>query len=253
MSKPKGAKPYQQDMFQAETRFFLMLSSLFSDTNEKGETRAAEIGPYGVMVLLALRRSADFDTGLVQLGQREIARQTGMRQGTVKDYLKKLVKLGYVEKINDEDPQQRGLYRLTDHISLEHREEHAGEMLVPYSPRKMSGMLSDVKKFLKDGRLPETAKAAGIQVNITLNITNIQHAENVFLGTREDHAQSYEAALSLPDGIGKETALRAIRSELEKWEQQDENEGIWKQLIEAREQAERTIAEAAEDEVPDGQ
>lgn len=213
-------KPKQQDLFRADTRFFIMLSSLLTDENENGETRLAEMGLAGLAVLVCLRCSADFDSGLVSIGQREIARQTGIRQQTAGKYLSKLISLGYVKKINEDETQKRGLYQLTDHISLEHRDEPAGKMLVPYKPKQIGSMLTDVKHFLHNGYLPESAREAGVKVSITVNITNIQNAENVFLGTEQDVNEHYNSILSMPNGPIKKLALQALREQLDRLEQE---------------------------------
>lgn len=208
----------QQDLFRADTRFFLMLSSLLTDENEEGKTRLAEIGAYGLAVLVCLRCGADFDTGLVSIGQREIARQTGIRQQTAGEYLSKLIELGYVQKLNDDG--KRGLYKLTDHINIEHDDKPAGKMMLPYSPRKMGELIHGVKTFLKNGQLPDDVINAGVQVSININITNIQNAEHVYFGEREEQTNNYNDILSLPDSPMRKLAITAIREQLDRLEKE---------------------------------
>lgn len=162
-------KPAQQlALFAADTRFVLLVTSLFSSG------MAAELGPTAVVVFLVLRSNANFTTGEVHIGQRLIAEQAGVTTLTARKALTALEKRGLITR-RQPAPRARTVYTITDVIPVfrsddDERKEKAGVLTLPYVPRHATDALNDARAALYRGIVP-----AGSPVSLTLNITLVNN------------------------------------------------------------------------------
>lgn len=161
----------QLDLFTADTRFVLVLASMFSDL------RVAKmgIGPFGVLVFLRCAGGyGDGKESVSTVGYREIAAQCGLHRNTVQRYVSLLEKEGYLEKKQEYDGG-RFTYRLTDKLSFypndgvkRRDKEPAGELEIAFHPRFVGSHLEKVKNFLRDGNEKELS---GSPIQVTFNVT----------------------------------------------------------------------------------
>lgn len=159
------APPSQLALFAADTRFVLLVSSLFSSG------LAAELGPTAVVVFLVLRAHANFQTGEVHIGQRRLADQVGVTTLTCRRALAALEAKGLISR-SQEHSRARTTYTITDVIPVFHNDpEHkaAGTIAVPFIPRRATELLNDAKASLYRGEPPPGSP-------ITLNITVVHHS-----------------------------------------------------------------------------
>lgn len=202
----------QQPLFEADPRFFLMLSSLVSDGT------AEAMGPYALACFVVLRCSASYETGICSLGQAQIAKQAGIKdRKTARKALAVLEQHGLIEKLR-KAPRKREAYQLIDKVGLRVEGQAVGDYLMPYQPRNVGDNLNDLRSFLQNGNETTRAKQNGVSVviniNITQNITNIEKAEQVFIGGNSSQQTEIEATydeiMALPEGKIKQLALRAF-------------------------------------------
>lgn len=158
--------PSQLALFAADTRFVLLVTSLFSSG------LAAELGPTAVVVFLVLRSNANFTTGEVFIGQRLIAEQAGVTTLTARRALGTLEARGLIRR-KQAHSRARTVYTICDVIPVfrnddPERKEQAGSLQVPFVPRHATELLNDARAALYRGQVPQGSP-------ITLNITIVQH------------------------------------------------------------------------------
>jgi Bacterial regulatory proteins, gntR family len=158
----------QLALFAADTRFVLLVTSLFSSG------MAAELGPTAVVVFLVLRSNANFTTGEVHIGQRLIAEQAGVTTLTARKALTALETRGLITR-RQPTARARTIYTITDQIPVfrsddDERKEKAGVLAVPFVPRNATDALNDARAALYRGIVP-----AGSPVSLTLNITVVNN------------------------------------------------------------------------------
>ena len=158
-------QPRQLALFHADTRFVLLVTSLFTSG------LAAQLGPSAVVVFLVLRANANFNSGKIFLGQRLIAMQAGISLPTTRRALSLLEQRGLISR-HQETENARTTYSLTDRIPVftnNEDREHAGTLVLPYVPTRTSEQLQQARDCLQTGFAPSGA-------NITINLTLQQHA-----------------------------------------------------------------------------
>lgn len=158
----------QLALFSADTRFVLVVTALFSSG------LAAQLGTAATVVFLVLRSSANFHTGLVYLGQREISRQAGTSLPTTRKALATLEAKGLIQR---RQPYANGrtIYTLTDQLAVFQRDEHGekqpvGALAIPFVPHQASKHLDEARAALVRGVVP-----AGSPVTLNLTINLVQH------------------------------------------------------------------------------
>lgn len=159
--------PSQLALFAADTRFVLLVSSLFSSG------LAAELGPTAVVVFLVLRAHANFKTGEVHIGQRRLADQVGVTTLTTRRALTALEARGLISRMQAHS-RARTTYTITDVIPVFHNDPTqqaapAGTISVPFIPSSAAQLLNDAKASLYRGEAPRGSP-------ITLNITVVNHS-----------------------------------------------------------------------------
>lgn len=205
--KKKQSQQQQLNLFEADTHFLVLLSSLVSD----GTLR--KIKPSGLAVLVVLRANAAHNNGEVYLGIPRISELAGVCDNTAKDAIKRLKDEGLVE-VEDDGKGTRHRYKLKDLVPFrfgaaygEREGEEAGKLEVPYVPARVGQTRNALLEFLQDGVLTEAAKKAGISLNITINITKIENAEKVYLASK-----SKEEILALPPSPYRDKILEWLGS-----------------------------------------
>lgn len=158
----------QLALFSADTRFVLVVCSLFSSG------LAAELGTTAVVVFLVLRSSANFQTGLVYLGLREISRQAGISVSTTRRALTELERRGLIAR-RQPHPNGRTIYTLTDQLPVFQRDEKgekqpAGTLAIPFVPQAASRNLEEARAALVRGVVPQ---GSPVVLNLTINL--VQH------------------------------------------------------------------------------
>lgn len=199
----------QGELF-SDTRFFIFLSGLVSDHT------VARIKPSALSVLIVLRCYANHANGIASLSHSTIAKYAGVSRHTVMSSLDVLEREGLIQRIKTSN--RHDSYKLVDKLSVWRGDEAVAKLDVPYKPRHTSDMLEGIRWFLKEGMLPPEAKASGvtIQINLTINnnTTNINNAGtvNVVIGSHAavDSERELAKVMSLPEGPGKELALRML-------------------------------------------
>lgn len=159
----------QLALFSADTRFVLVVCSLFSSG------LAAELGTTAVVVFLVLRSSANFQTGLVYLGLREISRQAGVSVSTTRRALTELERRGLIAR-RQPHPNGRTIYTLTDQLPVFQRDDHgekqpAGTLAIPFVPQAASRNLEEARAALVRGVVPQ---GSPVVLNLTINL--VQHS-----------------------------------------------------------------------------
>lgn len=200
----------QGELF-SDTRFFLFLSGLVSDHT------VARIKPSALAVLIVLRCYANHANGIASLSHSTIARYAGVSRHTVMSSLDVLEKEGLIERIKTSN--RHDSYKLVDKLSVWRGDEAIAKVDVPYKPRHTSNMLEGIRGFLKEGTLTQEAKAAGVVLHMHLTINNntttINNAGtvNVVIGSTSsdaEHENQLAKVMALPDGAGKDLALRML-------------------------------------------
>lgn len=210
MAKSKGE---QKELFQVHNTFFVFLNALALDGTL---ARLQKKCSASLAVLVCLKCSADFQTGLVSKGTTLLAKQAGCSRASVHKAIDALAAEGLVE-IQPRENGKRAIYRLFDKATVRKDGEEAGEIRFPFTPNHMGHRLQDLAAFRTDGELPARALAAGMNVTINLNITNIGHAENVYVATEEMEG-NLRALADVPAGPWKEAALRALKLQVARLE-----------------------------------
>lgn len=229
-------RPEQQQLFQLHNTFFIFLSSLALDGTL---ARIQKKCSASLSVLVCLKCSADFGTGLCIKGTTLLAEQAGCSRVSVHRAIQALVDEGLVEVVR-QDKGKRSVYRLFDKVKVKKDGQDAGTVMVPFMPKHMGARLEDLATFRQEGELPARALAAGMSVNITLNITNIQNAQNVYVSTSEMDANLKELA-RIPAGPGKSAAIRVLKQQIELMEAGIEAETQTSQQSEAEFAIERAM------------
>lgn len=162
-------QPHQLALFSADTRFVLLVTSLFSSG------LAAKLGPSAVVVFLVLRSSANYQTGKVFLGQRLIAEQAGITTKTARTALATLEAHGLITR-HQPHANARTIYTLTDRIPVFQRDDDgekqpAGTLAIPYVPVVAAARLNEARAALVRGIVPE-----GSPVTLHLTINVVQHS-----------------------------------------------------------------------------
>ena len=183
--------PSQLALFAADTRFVLLVSSLFSSG------LAAELGPTAVVVFLVLRAHANFKTGEVHIGQRRLADQVGVTTLTCRRALTALESRGLISRMQAHS-RARTTYTITDVIPVFHNDpEHkapAGTISVPFIPATAAQLLNDAKASLYRGEAPRGSP-------ITLNITVVHHSGTGDVVVHNHGSSTSEGSTSSDDGF----------------------------------------------------
>lgn len=199
----------QLQLFESHgARFTVLLNSMVFDG------QLAALKPVCLAVLVVLKANAAWTNGNVFMGQRLIAKQAGVTTKTAAKALERLEAFGFIKKTVEEEGK-RELYQLMDVVPLylgpafseEGRQgEKAGQWIQPYVPSKVFQNRNQMLSFLETGELTEAARRSGITVNVTVNVTNINNAENVYLSQAkaEEIAEQLHA---LPDNPWKKQFL----------------------------------------------
>lgn len=153
----------QGDLFAADLRYVLLLSALITSGT------ASQIGPIAIAVLIALKTSANYETGRCNLGQRLIGKQIGSSTSSVARALKILEEHSLI-KVVSSGKSQRKMYQIVESIPLFKDEKPVGEMTFPFRPLSFAKMLMDARSIARTGEIPN---ASPIVLNLTINI--IQH------------------------------------------------------------------------------
>lgn len=160
--------PAQLALFAADTRFVLLVTSLFSSG------LAAQLGPTAVVVFLVLRSNANFTTGEVFIGQRLIAEQAGVTTLTARRALQQLEARGLIRR-RQAHSRARTVYTITDVIPVfkndAERSEQVGTFQVPFVPKHATELLNEAKAALYRGQV-----RPGSPIALTLNVTLIQNS-----------------------------------------------------------------------------
>jgi Helix-turn-helix domain len=161
-------QPHQLALFHADTRFVLLVTSLFSSG------LAAKLGPSAVVVFLVLRSSANYQTGKVFLGQRLIAEQAGITTATARRALATLEAHGLITR-HQPHANARTTYTITDRIPVFQRDDEgekqpAGTLTIPYVPVVAAARLNEARAALVRGVVPQ-----GSPVTLHLTINVVQH------------------------------------------------------------------------------
>ena len=98
----------QGDLFEADLKWTWILNSIFSSG------AAARMGSSATIVLFCLRCSGNYQNGLVSLGQREIAKQTGLSRSSVARALSTLEEEKFIKK--EKVSHKRIVYSLDDSV-----------------------------------------------------------------------------------------------------------------------------------------
>jgi Helix-turn-helix domain len=162
-------QPHQLALFSADTRFVLLVTSLFSSG------LAAKLGPSAVVVFLVLRSSANYQTGKVFLGQRLIAEQAGITTATARRALATLEAHGLITR-HQAHANARTTYTITDRIPVFQRDEEgekqpAGTLAIPYVPVVAAARLNEARAALVRGVVPQ---GSPVVLNLTINL--VQHS-----------------------------------------------------------------------------
>ena len=237
------------DLFEVDRRFTLILSGLIT-----GGT-LARLGPGCIATWLVMRTHTRWTTGLVSMGMEAIADQSGQSERSVKNQIKALADEGLIEIVKLEQGK-RGLYKMMDPLPVFIPDEEdpekrvqAGCIPIPFDPHNAGKTLSKLEQFERTGVIPPELEAEGITFQMNLNLTVIKNEAggNVVINyhgdtaaaaafgsadtdgrkvwnnwrRRQEQIQSdYNAVLALPEGPGKLAAIRVIRAELDKLEQE---------------------------------
>lgn len=231
------------DLFEVDRRFTLILSGLIT-----GGT-LARLGPGCIATWLVMRTHTRWTTGLVSMGMEAIADQSGQSERSVKNQIKALANEGLIEIVKLEQGK-RGLYKMMDPLPVFIPDEtdpekriQAGCIPIPFDPQNAGNTLAKLAHFERTGIIPPELEAQGITFQMNLNLTVIKNEAggNVVINygnsssfasadgrqvwnnwrKRQEQIQSdYNAVLALPEGPGKLAAIRVIRAELDKMEQE---------------------------------
>lgn len=205
------------DLFEATHTWNLVLNAYALDGTM---ARLQEKCSSSTSVFLLLRAGCDWDSGLVSMGTTFLAQKAGCSRGSVSNAIKALADEGLIEIIGAAKGK-RPVYRLYDRVDVRQGGEDAGRMMIPYKPRHVTARVEDIQRFRKTGELPERAMAAGVNLNITINITKIENAENVYTFTDETSKGLAQIA-EMSDGPWKSLALRKLKEKIDELESQVE-------------------------------
>ena len=201
------------DMFECHHTWFLFLNAMIWDgTLAKIQDECA----HSLSVFSILRGAADYDSGLCSMGTALIAEKAGCSRGSITNAIRVLENEGLIKVIGG-GQGKRPVYRLFDKVGIKHKGDDAGEMLIPYKPKQTFDRVDDIQAFRKMGEMPPRAVAAGVNLNITINITKIDKAENVFTFT-DDTAKGLAQLEAMEDGPYKALALRQLKGKIESME-----------------------------------
>lgn len=163
--------PRQLEMYDADTHFVMLLSSMFSDCHVKD----IKAGPF--TLLTCLRCAATYYNGVASIGFREISRQTGFHRNTISKYVAELEKAGWI-KVEQTYQRERFSYTLLDKISFyendgrkRREKEPVGEIVSAYSPRTIGKSLERVKQFMVDGN-EEHLQGSPVVINFHVTVVN---------------------------------------------------------------------------------
>lgn len=177
--------PGQLALFAADTRFVLLVTSLFSSG------LAAELGPTAVVVFLVLRSNANFTTGEVFIGQRLIAEQAGVTTLTARRALLVLEARGLIRR-KQAHSRARTIYTITDVIPVfknddPDRKEQAGSLQVPFVPRHATELLNEARVALVRGIVPN---GSPVTLNLTINVVQHSGSGSVTINNHGDSSRT---------------------------------------------------------------
>lgn len=201
------------DMFECHHTWFLFLNAMVLDGTL---ARIQEACAHSLSVFTILRGNCDYESGLCSMGTTLIAEKAGCSRSSVGNALVVLEKEGLIKVIGG-GQGKRPVYRLFDKVGIRHKGDDAGEMLIPYKPKQTFDRVDDIVAFRKIGEMPPRAVAAGVNLNITINITKIDRAENVFTFT-DDTTKGLAQLEEMKDGPWKAMALRQLKGKIEAME-----------------------------------
>lgn len=188
--------PAQLALFAADTRFVLLVTSLFSSG------LAAELGPTAVVVFLVLRSNANFTTGEVHIGQRLIAEQAGVTTLTARRALLQLEQRGLIRR-RQAHSRARTVYTITDVIPVfksddPERKEQAGTLSVPFIPRHATDLLNEARSALYRGLVPN---GSPVTLNLTINLVQHTGSGDVNVHNHGSNDTGFSTAGLTPDQV----------------------------------------------------
>ena len=170
----------QLDLFYKIDKSFTKILNSWVDSGV-----LSEIGPYGLMILVVLKRFTSwYASGFkayAHPSHKKISELTGMSIGTIKRHIKKLIDLGYIEQIKG--GHRHNHYALTEKfIAIALKEDLDDKVLnVPFIPMSMDKRIKEMREYETKGILPESSpiriekiEINNLQVNIINNETNSQ-------------------------------------------------------------------------------
>ena len=219
MKSPKDNRT--PDMFEVHSTWFLMLNALVHDGTL---ARLQKECSACLAVYVVLRGACDYDSGLCSIGTELLAEKAGCSVPTAKKAIRTLEAEKLLEIISS-GRGKRNVYRLYDRLDVKKQGEGVGDLLVPYKPRNVSERVEDIRVFKKEGEMPARSLAAGVNVNITINVnkTEVNSAENVYTFT-DSTSTGLEQLEKMKDGPYKLLALRKLKEQVEAMEKSVEAE-----------------------------
>ena len=150
MKTTHNGAPSQMDLFEADLGFVQIFRSLVLSG------RLAEIGAYGLAVLLVIKVSASYTTGESHISMRKIKEQTGLSLQSVQKAIKLLEEKGFLAASHRGKSRRRNFYVVKEEIPFTSVEtdEPAGVINFQHVPRKNAVVKKDIANFLKTGRTP---------------------------------------------------------------------------------------------------
>lgn len=145
----------------------------------------AALGPYAVVVLLAIQASARQSTGIAEISVKRLSELTSISPTGIHRALAVLKAAGYIKTLPSE-PGHSSRYMVVRWIVA--RDQQTGtEVPVswPYVPDRESKCLDDIKAFVKTGEMP-----TGPGVHIHLHVDQLQVVERGGLGIQVQNKNS---------------------------------------------------------------
>lgn len=152
----------QQDMFNAETTWFHLFRTMFTN----GDIRT--IGPYAFTIYCAIKAHASFHTGEAFPGVDKLVELTGISAAQVKRVLTVLETAGY---LSIEKKGRKNYYTLREKVAIQ--DAHGRPAAVAtwdYLPKSVQDAMADLRNVLVTGDFAG-AKIVQIQ-HLTVNVNS---------------------------------------------------------------------------------